>query len=35
MIESDQVCLELKADNRPGLLKADGDFEYVVMPVNL
>jgi len=35
MVENAQVCLELKADNRPGLLKADGEFEYVVMPVNL
>jgi DNA polymerase-3 subunit beta len=35
MVENDQIHLELKADNRPGLFKADGEFEYVVMPVSL
>jgi DNA polymerase-3 subunit beta len=29
------VILELKAANRPGLIKSGNDFMYVVMPVNL
>lgn len=35
VIDDDQVILEMKAPNRPGLLKAGSDFMYVVMPVNL
>ena len=27
--------IELKAPNKPGVIKVDGDFTYVVMPVNL
>ncbi|MCE7973289.1 MAG: DNA polymerase III subunit beta [Leptolyngbya sp. PLA1] len=30
-----QVILELKATNKPGLIKSGNDFLYVVMPVNL
>ncbi len=30
-----QVILELKAPNKPGLIKSGNDFMYVVMPVNL
>jgi hypothetical protein len=29
------VIVELKAPNKPGLIKSGGDFLYVVMPVNL
>ncbi|MGP1347565.1 MAG: DNA polymerase III subunit beta [Phycisphaerales bacterium] len=35
VVEEDQVVIEMKAPNRPGLLKAGSDFVYVVMPVNL
>lgn len=35
VVADDQVVLEMKAPNRPGLLKAGSDFMYVVMPVNL
>ena len=31
----EQVILELKAPNKPGLIKSGADFVYVVMPVNL
>ncbi|MDX2132195.1 MAG: DNA polymerase III subunit beta [Planctomycetota bacterium] len=30
-----QVIMELKAPNKPGLIKSGADFMYVVMPVNL
>lgn len=30
-----QVILEMKAPNKPGLIKSGADFLYVVMPVNL
>jgi hypothetical protein len=29
------VILELKAGNKPGLIRSGQDFVYVVMPVNL
>jgi DNA polymerase-3 subunit beta len=35
VIDDPQVMLELKAPNKPGLLRSGGDFVYVVMPVNL
>lgn len=35
VIDSDQVMIELKAPNKPGVLKSGADFTYVVMPVNL
>jgi DNA polymerase III subunit beta len=35
VIVDPQVILELKAPNRPGLIKSGSDFMYVVMPVNL
>ena len=35
VITDPDVILELKASNKPGLLKSGGDFLYVVMPVNL
>lgn len=31
----DQVILEMKAPNKPGLIRSGTDFVYVVMPVNL
>ncbi len=34
-VDEQEVILELKASNRPGLLRAGPDFLYVVMPVNL
>ncbi len=35
VIDTDQVMIELKAPNKPGVLKSGADFTYVVMPVNL
>lgn len=31
----EQVVIELKAPNKPGIIKAGADFLYVIMPVNL
>jgi DNA polymerase-3 subunit beta len=35
VITETEVILELKAPNRPGLVKAGSEFLYVVMPLNL
>jgi DNA polymerase-3 subunit beta len=35
VLSEPQVILELKAPNKPGLIKSGNDFMYVVMPVNL
>jgi DNA polymerase-3 subunit beta len=35
VVDSDHVVFEMKAPNKPGTLKSDTDFVYVVMPVNL
>ncbi len=35
VIADPQVIMELKAANKPGLVKSGNDFLYVVMPVNL
>ncbi len=35
IIDSDTVSIELKAPNKPGLLKTGPEFTYVVMPVSL
>lgn len=36
VIEDAQVVMELKASNRPGLMRSsNNEFQYVVMPVNL
>jgi DNA polymerase-3 subunit beta len=35
VIVDPQVILELKAPNKPGLVRSGTDFMYVVMPVNL
>jgi len=35
VIEDSQVVFELKAGNKPGVLKSGQDFLYVVMPVSL
>ncbi|MDX9911806.1 MAG: DNA polymerase III subunit beta [Phycisphaerales bacterium] len=35
VVEEPQVVMELKAGNKPGLIKSGSDFLYVVMPVNL
>lgn len=35
VLSDPQVIMELKAPNKPGLIKSGGDFMYVVMPVNL
>lgn len=35
VISDPNVVLELKAPNKPGLIKSGTDFVYVVMPVNL
>jgi DNA polymerase-3 subunit beta len=34
-VQANEVTLSLKDSNRPGILKAEADFLYVVMPVNL
>jgi DNA polymerase-3 subunit beta len=35
VVDTDEVAFELTAPNRPGLLKAGSDFQYVIMPVSL
>lgn len=35
VITDSEVVMELKAPNKPGLIKSGNDFLYVVMPVNL
>ncbi len=35
VVDADQVTMEFKAGNKPGLLKVGSDFTYVVMPVSL
>lgn len=35
VIDQTEVTLELKAPNKPGLMRSGSDFLYVVMPVNL
>jgi DNA polymerase-3 subunit beta len=35
ILDNDQVIIEMKAPNKPGLIKSGSDFVYVVMPVNL
>ena len=35
IIDSPEITLSLKGPQKPGILKADGEFVYVVMPVSL
>ena len=35
VIDDDDITLELKASNKPGLLRAGRDFTYVLMPVTV
>ncbi len=35
VITADQVTLDMKAPNKPGVLRTGPDFLYVIMPVNL
>ncbi len=35
VIDSEQVIIEMKAPNKPGVIKVGNDFTYVVMPVSL
>ena len=35
IIDSEQVIIEMKAPNKPGVIKVGNDFTYVVMPVSL
>ena len=35
VIDDPQIMVEMKAPNKPGVLKVGNDFTYVVMPVNL
>lgn len=35
VIDDPRVTMELKAPNRPGIIRSGNDFVYVVMPVNL
>ncbi|MBA4039630.1 MAG: DNA polymerase III subunit beta, partial [Planctomyces sp.] len=34
-LDEDEVIVELKASNKPGLIRVGTDFLYVLMPVNL
>ena len=35
VIETDQIILDMRAPNKPGVLRTGPNFLYVVMPVNL
>ena len=35
VIDSEEVKVEMKAGNKPGLLKTGQNFSYVIMPINL
>ena len=35
VVDAEEVVLELKSSNKPGILKAGSGFLYVIMPVNL
>jgi DNA polymerase-3 subunit beta len=35
VIDSEQVTMEFKAPNKPGVLKVGNEFLYVVMPLRL
>jgi len=35
VINENQVYMEMKASNKPGIMRTDANFLYVVMPVNL
>lgn len=35
VVDADQITLEMKAPNKPGVLRTGPNFTYVVMPVNL
>lgn len=35
VVDTDEVMVELKAPNKPGVLRTGNDFTYVIMPVNL
>ena len=35
VVTSRKVIIELKAPNKPGVLRTGDDFTYVIMPVNL
>ncbi|MCC6581657.1 MAG: DNA polymerase III subunit beta [Phycisphaeraceae bacterium] len=35
VVDQDEVTIELKAPNKPGILRTGPDFLYVIMPVNL
>ena len=35
VVGSDEIVLELKRSDKPGLIKSGNNFVYVVMPVNL
>ena len=35
VIDAPEIMIELKAPNKPGVMKVGSDFTYVVMPVNL
>ena len=35
VVSDPEVIMELKAPNKPGVVRSGGEFVYVVMPVNL
>jgi DNA polymerase-3 subunit beta len=35
VVDAEQVTIEFKAPNKPGVIRSGPDFLYVIMPVNL
>ena len=35
VVDGNEVMIELKAPNKPGVIKTGSGFTYVIMPVNL
>ena len=35
VVGTDQITLDLRASNKPGIIRSGPNFLYVVMPVNL
>jgi DNA polymerase-3 subunit beta len=35
VVNTDEIGFEMSAGNRPGLIRAGANFQYVIMPVNL
>jgi DNA polymerase III sliding clamp (beta) subunit (PCNA family) len=35
VVGADEIVMELKRSDKPGLIKSGGNFTYVIMPVSL